>query len=358
MRTLIIAEAGVNHNGSADLAFKLIDAAHSAGADIVKFQTFKAKSVVTSQALQADYQVINTEKKESQLAMLGRLELSQDIYSQLSKYCEKLGIEFLSTAFDSESLDFLANDLRLSRLKIPSGELTNAPLVLQHARTGCDLIVSTGMATLGEIEAALGVIAFGYTAPIDATPSIEAFQSAYFSEAGKKVLKQKITLLHCTTEYPAPLIDINLSAMSTLESAFRLSVGYSDHSEGIVIPIAAVAKGAAVIEKHFTLDKTFEGPDHKASIDPTELKAMVELVRAVELSIGDGIKGPRFSELKNKTAARKSLVAARDIAEGQIISCDDIAIKRPGNGQSPYEFWTVQSRRSSRSYKEGDLIFE
>jgi N-acetylneuraminate synthase len=358
MRALIIAEAGVNHNGSADLAFKLVDAAHSAGADIVKFQTFKAKNVVTSQALQANYQVINSGKKESQLAMLSRLELSHDTHCQLLKHCEKLGIEFLSTAFDTESLNFLANDLKLPRLKIPSGELTNAPLVLQYARTGCDLIISTGMATLGEIEAALGVIAFGYTAPVDATPSIEAFQSAYFSESGKKSLRQKITLLHCTTEYPAPLIDINLSAMTTLESTFGLSVGYSDHSEGIVIPIAAVARGASVIEKHFTLDKTFEGPDHKASLDPLELKAMVEAVRAVELSVGDGIKGPRPSELKNKIAVRKSLVAARDIAVGQEILCGDIAIKRPGNGQSPYELWSVQSRRSSRSYKEGELIFE
>ncbi|WP_251071021.1 N-acetylneuraminate synthase [Shewanella sp. NKUCC01_JLK] len=356
--TLIIAEAGVNHNGDEKLAFQLVDKAYEAGADIVKFQTFKAKNLVTAQALQADYQVTNTGKQESQLAMLSRLELSYEAHHQLVAYCAKLGIEFLSTAFDSESLEFLANDLKLTRLKIPSGEITNAPLVLQHARTGCDLIVSTGMATLADIEAVLGVIAFGYTAPIDAVPSVDSFQAAYFSDAGKKALKDKVTVLHCTTEYPAPLADINLRAMDTLASSFGLPVGYSDHSEGIVVPIAAVARGAVLIEKHFTLDKDMEGPDHKASLDPKELKAMVQAVRAVELTLGDGIKGPRPSEIKNKAAARKSVVAARDIAAGHIITADDLAVKRPGNGESPYRFWEIQSKPASRSYKAGDLVLE
>ncbi|MFB2754184.1 N-acetylneuraminate synthase [Shewanella xiamenensis] len=356
--TLIIAEAGVNHNGDEALAFQLVDAAYHAGADIVKFQTFKAKNLVTEQAQQADYQVANTQKQESQLAMLSRLELSYEAHHQLVAYCERLGIEFLSTAFDSESLDFLVNDLKLTRLKIPSGEITNAPLVLQHARTGCDLIVSTGMSTLADIEAVLGVIAFGYTAPLDVEPSVDAFQAAYFSESGKKALKDKVTVLHCTTEYPAPLADINLRAMDTLASAFGLPVGYSDHSEGIVVPIAAVARGAELIEKHFTLDKEMEGPDHKASLNPLELKDMVQAIRAVELTLGDGIKGPRPSEIKNKAAARKSIVAARYIANGHIISADDLDVKRPGTGDSPYRFWDVQGKIATRDYKPGDLVFE
>lgn len=356
--TLIIAEAGVNHNGNEQLAFQLVDAAYAAGADIVKFQTFKAKNLVTAQALQADYQVTNTGKQESQLAMLSRLELSYDAHHQLVAYCNKLGIEFLSTAFDSESLDFLVNDLGLTRLKIPSGEITNAPLVLQHARTGCDLIVSTGMATLADIEAVLGVIAFGYTAAKDALPSVEAFQTAYFSAEGKAALKQKVTVLHCTTEYPAPLADINLRAMDTIAAAFGLAIGYSDHSEGIWVPVAAVARGAGLIEKHFTLDKNMEGPDHKASLDPSELKAMVQAIRAIELTLGDGIKGPRPSEIKNKAAARKSIVAAHDIAAGTVLCEQDLAVKRPGTGGSPYKYWAIQGKTASRSYKAGDLILE
>jgi N-acetylneuraminate synthase len=356
--TLIIAEAGVNHNGDEQLAFKLVDAAYQAGADIVKFQTFKAKSLVTENAMQADYQVTNTGKKETQLAMLSRLELSYDVHQKLVDYCNKLGIEFLSTAFDSVSLDFLVNELGLTRLKIPSGEITNAPLVLEHARTGCDLIISTGMATLADIEAVLGVVAFGYTMPNDAIPSTDAFQDAYFSELGKKALKDKVTILHCTTEYPAPLVDINLRAMDTLLSAFGLPVGYSDHSEGVVVPIAAVARGAILIEKHFTLDKNMEGPDHKASLDPLELKSMVDGIRAVELTLGDGIKGPRPSEIKNKAAARKSIVAIRAIAAGTEITADDIAIKRPGNGISPYSYWKMLGKVAHVDYQAGDLILE
>ena len=356
--TLIIAEAGVNHNGNENLAFQLVDKAVEAGADIVKFQTFKAKNLVTSEALQADYQVANSGKQERQLTMLSRLELSYEAHHKLVSYCNKLEIEFLSTAFDSESLDFLVNDMKLTRLKIPSGEITNAPLVLQHARTGCNLIVSTGMATLADIEAVLGVIAFGYIAHRDAIPSVDAFQNAYFSDQGKQALKEKVTVLHCTTEYPAPLKDINLRAMDTLGAAFGLPVGYSDHSEGIVVPIAAVARGAKLIEKHFTLDKMMDGPDHKASLDPVELKSMVQAIRAVELTLGDGIKGPRPSEIKNKSVARKSLIASRDIQFGRLLTEDDLSIKRPGNGQSPFKFWEVLSKPASKNYKAGDLIID
>jgi len=356
--TLIIAEAGVNHNGNEKLAFSLVDAAHQAGADIVKFQTFKAKNLVTENAKQAEYQITNTGKEESQLAMLARLELSYEVHHQLIAYCNKLGIEFLSTAFDFDSLDFLVNDLGLTRLKLPSGEITNAPLVLAHAQTGCDLIVSTGMATLSEIESVLGVIAFGYTAEANTAPSIEAFQAAYFSEAGKAALKQKVTVLHCTTEYPAPVVDINLNAMNTLANAFHLPVGYSDHSAGITIPIAATACGAVLIEKHFTLDKEMEGPDHKASLEPDELAQMVRGIRDVELALGDGIKGPRPSEIKNKAVARKSIVAMTSIEKGQIFDDNNLTIKRPGHGINPNRFWDVKGKTATKSYIAGDIIVE
>lgn len=356
--TLIIAEAGVNHNGEEALAFQLVDAAHQAGADIVKFQTFKAKNLVTEQAKQAEYQVVNTHKEESQLAMLSRLELSYEVHHQLVKYCEFLGIEFLSTAFDSESLAFLVDDLGLKRLKLPSGELTNAPLVLEHARTGCDLIVSTGMATMAEIETALGVIAFGYTAESDAEPSLQAFQQAYASAEGQKKLQQKVTILHCTTEYPAPMQEINLRAMDTLGNAFNLPAGYSDHSEGIAIPIAAVARGAVMIEKHFTLDRNMEGPDHNASLEPDELKAMVKGIRQVEIALGSYVKTPTVSEVKNKSVVRKSIVAATDIEEGEELNTSNLTIKRPGSGLSPYRYWDLIGRKATKAYKLGELIIE
>ncbi|GDY24149.1 N-acetylneuraminate synthase [Agarivorans sp. Toyoura001] len=356
--TLIIAEAGVNHNGDEKLAFELADAAYQSGADIVKFQTFKAKNLVTEEAKQADYQVTNTQKQESQLAMLSRLELSYDAHHELVKHCVKLGIEFLSTAFDSESLDFLVNDLGLTRLKLPSGELTNAPLVLEHARTGCDLIVSTGMATLSEIETALGVIAFGYTSDDSAVPSVQAFQEAYASDEGQRALKSKVTILHCTTEYPAPMEEINLKAMDTLGRAFDLPAGYSDHSQGITIPIAAVARGAVLIEKHFTLDNNMEGPDHKASLEPQDLTAMVSAIRQVEKALGSRVKTPTVSEVKNKAVARKSLVAARDINEGEAFSPQNMTIKRPGDGMSPYRYWDMLERTASKAYRAGELILE
>ncbi|WP_392344249.1 N-acetylneuraminate synthase [Pseudoalteromonas prydzensis] len=355
--TLIIAEAGVNHNGSDDLAYALVDAAFQAGADIVKFQTFKAKNIVTETAEQADYQVVNSGQKESQFSMLKRLELSYETHHKLVKYCNNLGIEFLSTAFDSESLSFLVDDLGITRLKLPSGEITNAPLVLEHARTGCDLIVSTGMATLSEIEQVLSVIAFGYLNAND-NPTVEQLQAAYYSDEGKQLLKDKVTLLHCTTEYPAPFEDINLNAMDTMSNAFKLAVGYSDHSEGIIVPVSAVAKGAVLIEKHFTTDKTLPGPDHKASLNPVELKAMVDGIRTVEKVLGDGIKGPRPSEVKNKNIARKSLVAAKEIAAGEDFSAENLTVKRPGDGISPIQYWSYLNNHSKKNYKAGELINE
>ena len=356
--TLIIAEAGVNHNGEESLAYKLVDAAYNAGADIVKFQTFKAAKLVTANAKQADYQITNTQKEESQLAMLSRLELSFEFHLELVKYCATKGIEFLSTAFDSESLNFLVNDLKLKKLKIPSGDLTNSPLLLEHAQTGCDLIVSTGMATLAEIESALGVIAFGYIAQQEEKPSIQAFEEAYYSELGQKLLKEKVTILHCTTEYPAPMLDINLRAMDTIASAFKLPVGYSDHSAGINVPIAAVARGARVIEKHFTLNKNLEGPDHKASLEPIELEAMVRGIREIELALGDGLKGPRPSEIGNKSVARKSLVAEKIITKGTVFNEANLSIKRPGSGLNPIHYWTLLGKEAKSDYKIGDLINE
>ena len=353
----IIAEAGVNHNGSKELAFKLVDAAYAAGVDIVKFQTFKAKNLVTKSAQQADYQIQNTGVTESQFDMLSRLELDYDTHKSLVAYCKNLGIEFLSTAFDKESLDFLVNDLSLKTLKIPSGELTNAPFVLEHARTGCDLIVSTGMANLAEIEAALAVIAFGLVADDSQTPSQQAFEEAYNSDIGQKALKQKVIILHCTTEYPAPVNEINLNAMSTLRNTFHLATGYSDHSAGITIPIAATALGAQLIEKHFTLDKSMPGPDHKASLEPDELKGMVQAIRDVEMALGNGIKGPQPSEIKNKSVARKSLVAAQPIKAGDTYTEKNLTIKRPGNGISPNLYWSLLGKAANRDYLEGDLIY-
>lgn len=356
--TIIIAEAGVNHNGDEKIAFDLINTAYEAGADIVKFQTFKAEKLVTGFAEQAVYQLLNTQNQESQLAMLSRLELSYEAHKRLVLHCYSLGIEFLSTAFDSDSLVFLVNDLGLTRLKIPSGEITNTPLVLEHARTGCNLIVSTGMATLSEIEEALGVIAFGYVSDVNAVPCKSAFQEAYSSEEGQEELKKKVTILHCTSEYPAPFNEINIKAMDTLALAFNLPAGYSDHSEGITIPIAAAARGAELIEKHFTLDKKMKGPDHKASLDPLELNAMVRAIREVELAIGSGVKTPTISELKNKIVARKSLVAAQPIKAGEYFDEDNITCKRPGSGMAPSLFWDIINKPASKSYQIGDLIIE
>jgi N-acetylneuraminate synthase len=354
-KVLIIAEAGVNHNGNLELAKKLIDVAAETGADIVKFQTFKASKLAAVSALQADYQTRNTGVSESQLDMLKRLELKYEDHFELVDYCNSKGIAFLSTAFDEESLAFLTEELGQTLLKIPSGELTNAPLLLAHARTGLDIILSTGMATLSEIETALGVLAFGLM-QLEGEPSKDKFFQAYFSDEGKIALKAKVTILHCTTEYPAPLEDINLNAMQTIKDAFKLDVGYSDHSEGILVPIAATALNAKIIEKHFTLDQNMEGPDHKASLEPEQLKEMIASIRKVELVFGDGVKGPRPSEIKNIAIARKSLVAAKDITLGQVITEDCMTIKRPGDGISPLNYWDVLGTTANETYKKDELL--
>lgn len=310
MKTLIIAEAGVNHNGSLEIAKKLICEAKLAGADIIKFQSFKADRLVTQYADKADYQKKVTGSIESQYEMLRKLELSMDDHKLLINECLQQDIEFHSTAFDIESFNMLI-ELGIKKVKIPSGELTNLPLIRYMARLGMPVLLSTGMANLGEVEAALEVI----------------------ESAGTP--RNLVTILHCTTEYPALMIDVNLRAMLSMRDALGVQVGYSDHTAGIEVPIAAVALGATVIEKHFTLDRNLPGPDHKASLEPDELKAMVNSIRNIEAALGDGIKRPRGSELTNKHVARKSLVAIRAIHVGEIFSPDNIGCKRPGTGVSP-----------------------
>ncbi len=352
----IIAEAGVNHNGDIGLAEELVHAAHESGADIVKFQTFSAEELVTMGASQAPYQIKNTKIVETQFDMLRRLELSKDSHYRLMELSKNLGIEFLSTAFDNISLDFLINALSFKLLKIPSGEITNGSLILQSAQSGSDLIVSTGMATLEEIEDALGVIAFGFTKKRHEKPSVASFKKAFSSNEGKDLLKEKVTLLHCTTDYPAQPEDINLNAMNTLHEIFGLQVGYSDHSLGIEVSLAAVAKGANIIEKHFTMNKNLPGPDHKASLEPNELKTMIECIRNIEVSFGDGIKRPQRSELLNKSVARKSLYAKKFIKKGEIIEDSMISIKRPEEGISPMELWNLLGTEAKKDYKKGEVL--
>ena len=357
-RAYLIAEAGVNHNGSLDRALALIDAAVAAGADSVKFQTFKAEAVISRHAVKAEYQIQTTGAGETQLEMAKKLELDSEAHKILFEHCRKRSIQFLSTPFDLGSIDFLADHLDVPILKIPSGEVTNAPFLLKIARTGKPLIFSTGMSTLEEVRLALGVLAFGYTKPAGAKPSPEAFDSAYRSAEGQTVLSQRVTLLHCTTEYPAPFEDVNLRAMDTLKEAFNLKVGLSDHSRGIHVAIAAVARGAAVIEKHFTLDRNLPGPDHQASLEPEELAAMVRAIREVELSLGSGEKKPAASELKNLPIARRSLVAAKAIQAGEKFSEENLTIKRPGVGVSPMNYWKFIGKKSTRDYQPDELILD
>jgi len=356
--TYIIAEAGVNHNGCAEMAFQLVDAAVDAGVDAVKFQTFKAENLLTKNAEKAIYQKQTTDGAESQYAMLKRLELAHEIHHELAQYCREREVEFLSTAFDFDSLSFLVNELKLKKLKIPSGEITNGPLLLAHAQTKHDIILSTGMSTLGEVEEALAVLAFGllHGDSQSILPSRKAFQKAYFSKAGQQILKEKVTVLHCTTEYPAPPQEIHLNAMVTMRNAFELKIGYSDHSEGIAVPIAAAATGAELIEKHFTLDRTLPGPDHQASLEPDELKAMVDGIRMVENAMGSGVKGASESELKNRPIARKSLVVSSRIMKGDQFSEKNLVSLRPGDGTSPMKYWEMLGKRSQQDYEAGEQI--
>lgn len=328
-KTFIIAEAGVNHNGSIDIAKKLIDIAVNAKVDAVKFQTFKTENLVCKNALKAEYQEKTTAKDESQFEMLKKLELNIEAHKILMKYCEDRRIMFLSTAFDLESIDVL-NKLGMKIFKIPSGEITNYPYLKKIGKLNKKVIVSTGMADLNEIEAAIRVLRENGT--------------------------NDITVLHCNTEYPTPIEDVNLNAMKTIKEKFNVEIGYSDHTMGIEVPIAAVAMGAKVIEKHFTLDKNMKGPDHKASLNPNELKSMVETIRNIEKATGNGIKKPSKSEIKNLNIARKSIVANNIIIKGEKFTEDNITCKRPGGGISPMEWENVIGHAADRDFEEDEKI--
>jgi N,N'-diacetyllegionaminate synthase len=324
----IIAEAGVNHNGNIELAKKMIDKAIDAKADAIKFQTFKSENLVSRFAKKADYQEKTTGMNESQLDMIKKLELSFEDFLKLKEYCEAKGIMFLSTAFDLESIDFL-HSIGVEIWKIPSGEITNLPYLRKIAKIAKKIILSTGMSTLQEIKEALDIL--------------------------KSPVKQ-IMLLHCNTEYPTPMNDVNLQAMTLLKEKFGLAVGYSDHTEGIEVPIAAVALGASIIEKHFTLDRTMEGPDHRASLEPKELKNMVMAIRNVEMALGEKKKEATLSEIKNKSIARKSIVAKTAIKEGEYFSEENLTIKRPGTGISPMEWDNILGKSAIKDFEEDDLI--
>ena len=330
--TLIIAEAGVNHNGRIETAGQLIEIAAEAGADLVKFQTFSADRLVTGSASKADYQLETTSTSESQHEMIRKLELSREMHEELIAHCKKCGVGFFSTGFDPQSVDLLA-ELGLDRFKIPSGEITNLPYLRHIGQYGKPVILSTGMARLGEIEAALEVL------EASGTP------------------RERVTVLHCNTEYPTPMADVNLKAMLAIRDALGVQVGYSDHTLGIEVPIAAVAMGATVIEKHFTLDRNLPGPDHRASLEPDELKAMVQAIRNIELALsGDGLKRPSPSESKNLEIARKSLVALVPIKAGEPFTEANLGVKRPGSGISPMRWDDFIGRPANRDYQADELI--
>ena len=332
-KVIIIAEAGVNHNGDINNAKKLIDKAVEANVDYIKFQTFKTELCISKNAVKADYQIENTQNSsESQLEMVKKLELSFEQFVELEKYCQQKGVQFLSTGFDFESLEFLAG-LGITIAKVPSGEITNLPYLRKVATLFPEVILSTGMATITEIKDAVKVL------------------------TDNGISKDKITILHCNTEYPTPMEDVNLKAMLHIQRELGVPVGYSDHTLGIEVPIAAVALGATVIEKHFTLDKTLPGPDHKASLEPEELKAMVMAIRNIEKAIGgSGLKEVSKSEAKNKPIARKSIVATKTIKKGDLFSVENLTVKRPGTGISPMQWDNVIGKTAKKDFEEDDLI--
>ncbi|ASY11436.1 N,N'-diacetyllegionaminate synthase [Candidatus Planktophila dulcis] len=331
MSTLIIAEAGVNHNGDMELAKKLVDVAHEAKVDVVKFQTFIAKNLVTKTAEKAEYQNKFSPESEFQFEMLQKLELTEKQHKELKKLANSKGLEFLSTGFDIESMEMLIS-LGVNRLKIPSGEITNLPYLRFIAAQKKEIILSTGMSTLKEIDSALTTLVDG----------------------GAKL--EDITVLHCTTNYPAQMNEVNLKAMVSIGSEFKVKTGYSDHTVGIEVAIAAVALGATVIEKHFTLDRNLPGSDHRSSLEPTELTALVQSIRNIEIAMGDGVKRPMEAELANRNAARKSLVASREIAKGELFTLENVSVKRPGSGISPMEWDSIIGTVASKDFSEDDLI--
>ena len=327
-KVIIIAEAGVNHNGNFENAKKLIEAAANAGADYVKFQTFKADKLVSKDAELANYQKVSVENDDTQYKMLKKLEMPEDWYFKLIEHSIKNGIKFLSTGFDEESIDFLEK-YSVDFYKIPSGEITNKPLLIHIARKGRPIVISTGMATMNDINNAIQVL------------------------LNNGVLNNNITILHCNTEYPTPMTDVNLSAMNKIKDEFNVNIGYSDHTLGIEVPIAAVALGAKIIEKHFTLDKNMEGPDHKASLDPSELSLMVKSIRNISKAIGNGIKTPSISEIKNIGIARKSIHIKNNVSKGDLVTKEDLIMLRPGDGISPMDIDLVINKKYKSNFLSG-----
>lgn len=353
-RVFVIAEAGVNHDGVLTDALTMVDVAAEAGADAVKFQTFTAEAALTARAMKADYQVANTGQGGNQLEMVKRLELDAAAHDALHARCRDRGIAFLSTAFDMDSLRLLAR-YDMPAIKIPSGDLTWGPMLLAAARIDKPMLVSTGMATLDEVRDALAVIAFALTRDGDPADLDEA-RAAFVTPEGEAALRRVVTLLHCTTQYPAPIEAVNLRAMTTLAQTFGLPVGYSDHTLGLTVPVAAVALGARAIEKHFTLDRARAGPDHAASLTPDELAAMVRAIRDTEVALGSPEKAPSAAEAPNRLVARRSLVAARPIAAGETLTADMLTAKRPADGLSPMRSWDIVGTRATRAYAADDAI--
>jgi N-acetylneuraminate synthase len=349
----VIAEAGVNHNGELSLALRLVDAAAAAGADAVKFQTFRTELLTTASAPKAAYQIRQTGGEQSQSEMLKALQLDEPDYREIAAHCRRVGIEFMSTPFDEPSVDMLVS-LGVGRLKVSSGDLTNGPLLLRMARTGLPIILSTGMGTLDDIRMALSVIAFGYRQ--GHAPGTRAFAQAFQSSEGQAALSQHVTLLHCTSDYPTPPADVNLRAMTTIAETFRLPVGYSDHTAGTVVAIGAVARGATVVEKHITLDRSMPGPDHTASLEPGEFTEMVRSVRELEESLGSSEKKPTGPEQSTALVARRSLYASRAIQAGEIFTEAHLACRRPCAGRSPMEYWDLIGTPSARNYAPGEAI--
>lgn len=356
MSVFVIAEAGVNHNGSLSAALDMVDVAAAAGADAVKFQTFRARAMITESAPKADYQVASTGGGQSQRDMIEALELSPDAHLALAQHCASRGIRFLSTPFDVGSLHLLSRSLGMSTIKIPSGEVTNLPFVLEIGREAKDVILSTGMCTLREIETALKTLAFAFDrSTADRLPTAGHLTAA-LDDRERSLLLGRVTVLQCTTEYPAPIEEANLRAMATIRDAFGLAVGYSDHTTGATASIAAVALGATVIEKHFTLDKTQDGPDHRASLEPDELKQFIAALRDAERALGSAEKSPTSTESKNIPIARKSIVASRAIARGELLSADNLTFKRPATGLAPIDFFDLVGTPAPRDMSEDEQL--
>ena len=357
MSVYVIAEAGVNHNGSFELAKELIHASAKAGADAVKFQTFKASKLVTKEASKAEYQKENDRSSASQLEMLSKLELSDDQFVALSRECEAAGIDFLTTCFDEESLKYICGKTQLKFLKIGSGDLTNLPLIIEHARTGKNIIISTGMATMSEVEDAMAALAFGYLADKTIQPkSYNQLKLEYFTSQNISLINDKVTILHCVTDYPAKFEDLNLDAIRQLQSVYKVGVGYSDHSLGIEACCAAVALGSTCIEKHITLDKNMDGPDHAASASPDEFKRLVDAIRNLEKALVPSVKAPTVRERKNLTVARKFLVAKAYIEQGDKFTVENVEIKRSKIGMSPKSFWDILGKQARKPFDVGENI--